>query len=915
MMRWYKRLVRRARTERQLDAELRFHLEQQIADHVATGMSPEEAQRRARLEFGGLEQVKEECRDASAARFVEALIQDVRYGLRQLRRTPGFTAVAVITLALGIGANTAIFSAIQAVMLNDLPVKSPQQLVVLKWNSDSAKWPPQASETGETSSEAFSYQGLELFRQQKRVFSSVFAFVPLGYGNTSTTVFMNGQASLAGGEMVSGEYFSGLGVQPYLGRALNEQDEKQGAPGVAAISYRYWTRQFARDPSAVGKTIMLDGSPYTIVGVMPPQFTGATPGFFAPDIWIPFTVRSGIGPWGVTPRPSQNVFESRYWFCLSVMARLRPGVSKQEARAEADTVFRNFLAAGESTPPEPAELPHIDLAPGAKGMDWMRQYLGQPLLILMAAVGLVLLIACANVAALLLARAASRQKEIGMRFALGASRGRLIRQLLTESILLSLLGGAAGIAFAVWLAQGLEALISSGPFPIVLNVRVNLPVLGFTAAVAVATGIIFGLAPGYRATRIELTSALKEKSGGDGAGARMRLGKALVIAQMAVCLLLLIGAGLFVRTLENAESQNLGFKQQGLLLFGINPTQSGYGGARLVDFYNRLLRRLQTLPGALGATTYEYAPFSGWSNNSEISIEGYTRKPDERTIRNSTVGPDFFKTMGIHVLLGRGIRWSDTASSLRVAVVTEAMAHYFFGSQNPIGTRFNIGNRPDPKHAFEIVGVVENVKLTNLVPQVPWSARKVFVPFAQAPDLLAYMYFEVRTGGNPAAFIPAVRRVVRGLAPQLPLANLKTQVEQTRQAAMEQKLFAQISSFFSLLALVLACVGLYGTMSYAVARRTNEVGIRMALGAQPGQVLWMVLRESSGLIGIGIAVGLPLAIALTRLISSQLYGLEATDPLTITGAALLLALVALLAGFIPARRAAKVDPMVALRHE
>jgi predicted permease len=840
------------------------------------------------------------------------LLQDLKFGLRMLAKNPGFAAVAVITLALGIGANTAIFSAIQAALLNSLPVKNPQQLVVLEWNSN--KWPAHVSETGMTSSESFSYQSFELFREQKRIFSSVFAFVPLGFGNSNTTVFMNGQASLAGGEMVSGEYFSGLGVQPYLGRALSEEDERRGAAGVAVISYRYWTRQFARDPAAVGKNIMLDGSPYTIVGVMPPQFTGVTPGF-APEIWIPFTVRPGIGPWGVTPRAGQHVFNSRYWFCLSIMARLRPGVSKAQARAVADTVFRNFFTAGQNPPPKLADLPRMELVSGAKGMDWMRQLLGQPLLILMAAVGLVLLIACANVAALLLARAASRQKEIGMRLALGASRGRLIHQLLTESVLLALLGGAAGLAFAVWITRVLEALISSGSFPITIGIHVNLPVLGFTAAVAIATGIIFGLAPAYRATRMELTSALKEESSRTATRGRMRLGKALVIAQVAVCLLLLIGAGLFVRTLEKVENQNLGFEQQGLLLFGLNATQNGYKGARLVSFYNELLHRLQALPSVRGATAYEYAPFMGWSNNNDIYIDGYKRKLDNVTVRNSTVGPDFFKTMGIRVLLGRGIKWRDTASSPKVAVVTEAMAHYFFGGQNPIGRRFNIGSEPDPKNTFRIVGVVENVKLTNLVAQEPWAARKVFVPFAQALDLLGYIYFEVRTAGNPTSLVPAVRRVVRDLDPELPLTNVKSQVEQTSHAAMQQKLFAQIASFFGLLALLLACVGLYGTMSYAVARRTNEIGIRMALGARRRQVLWMVLRESLKMIGIGVAIGVPLALGSMRLVSSQLYGLKSTDPLTITAAAVVLAVVALLAGYFPARRATKVDPMVALRYE
>ena len=838
------------------------------------------------------------------------LMQDIRYGIRMLGKAPGFTAIAILTLALGIGANTAIFSLINAVMLKTLPVKNPQELVLFQW--DDNKWPPHFGQTGNDSKFSFSYPAFEEFRKQNKELSSVFAWVPLGFNDQNTTVGINGEPTLANGMMVTGEYFSGLGVTPLMGRGITEADEDRGAPRAAVISYAYWTGRFARDAGIIGKSVTLNGIPFTIVGVAPPAFYGVETGT-EPDIWLPFDDKENLRPWGSQPGGGANsVFTARNWICLSIIGRLKNGVTKTQAASALDILFHQIVTA-DWHPSKPDDVPHFTLASASQGMPYLREGSKQPLYILMVAVGLVLLIACANVATLLLGRATARKKEISVRLAIGASRGRLIRQLLTESVLMAVLGGALGILFASWGTRALVALMSGGGSPMVLDASADLEVLLFTLAASLFTGIVFGLAPAFRITRVELASVMKDSATSiSGARDKHSLGKSLIVAQVAASLVLMIGAGLFVRTLINFENRNFGFNQQNLLTFGVDPTRAGYHDARLISFYEQLLDRVQALPGIRAATLMAYAPFIGWSSNNSVAIEGAAQKLSNVTVRSQTIGPDFFSTMGIPIILGRGINRSDTTASPMVAVVDENFAKKFFPGENPVGHRFTRGSTFDPKDTVEIVGVSKPAELTDVHAKL---RPKAYYAYAQIPKYLDMMYFEVRTQGPPATVISELRDTVRQADPALPLINLKTQTQETAEALSQEELFARLTTVFGLLALLLAMIGLYGTLAYSVTRKTHEIGIRMALGAKPVDVLGMVIRQGITLALIGVAIGVVAALGITRLISSVIYGVTPYDPVTFVTVAILLVLVAAIACYIPARRAMKVDPMVALRYE
>ena len=911
-------LIRRSKPAEDLTEEIRAHLEMEERENREAGMPPEEAHFAALRRFGNVTQTQERSREMWKWQWLETLLQDIRYGLRQLRRSPSFTLVVVLTLALGIGANTAIFTLINDVMLKMLPVKNPQDLELLHWAARGDTGPVFHWLDGDTWKDGgllvcpnFSYRTFHQIRLRNQVFSSVFAFKDLG----RTNVIINGQAGLATAQLVSGDYFSGLGVPAILGRTITGSDDEQGAPPVAVVSYGYWKRVLGGDPAMVDKGITINGVPFTIAGVTPPEFYGLSPGTSV-EISVPLRVEPLVEPHWVEPGVSLFTAPDHWW--LNIMGRLRPGIAEQQAIASLQVTFNQSITEGvKFSPGQEKSVPWLELTAGGKGLSSLRRQFSKPLFILMGIVGLLLLIACANLASLLLVRAIVRQKEIAVRLSVGARRLRLVRQLLTESVLLAAAGGLAGLAFAYWGSGLLLSFMSRGNDRVMLDTRPDLAVLGFTAFACLLTGMVFGLAPALQGTRLDLISALKPNARGWGQrGVKLGLAKLLVVAQVALSLVLLFGAGLFVRTLVNLNHVNVGFNQNNLLLFGIDPTQDGYKGTRLADFYDHLQEGIAALPGVRSAATSLHLLLSGHLRTQTISVPDSAQRGNGKDVNVLPVGTDFFATMQIPILLGRGLRPEDNEKAPKVAIINRAFAHEFFGDLNPIGKQFNWGQRPDAHQRATIVGMVGDAKYSSLKQADPPT---IYQPFRQTLDSIGPMHFEVRTAGDPAALVPAVRRIVHEFDKDLPLYDVKTQNEQIDELLVQERLFARLSSFFGLVGLLLAGVGLYGLISYSISRRTGEIGIRMALGAESSSILRMVLRETLLLTSCGVAIGIPVTLATAGLVSSQisdlLYGLTPTDFTVLLISALLMVTVAGLAGFLPARRAAKVDPMVALRYE
>jgi predicted permease len=863
------------------------------------------------------------------------LLQDLRYGFRMLLKQKGLTAVALLSLALGIGANTALFSVVDAMLLKRLPVKEPERLVLFKsvapedfsvgsYNGSSNK-DEQTSLVHRTS---FAYQTYQRLREQQGPLSDIFA-----YGGVGLNVTADGQADVANGQAVSGNYFAALGVQPAVGRLLTDEDDKAGASAVAVLSHRYWQKRFGGDAAVVGKQINLNNVPFTIVGVSARGFDGTMGVGTSQDVSIPLTLEPQL----YADKNRSYLNGAGVWW-LRIMGRLKPGATTEQAQAQLENAFLQSVlehrAARQAAAKarggnaisdlDPKQYPRLVADPGGQGEMYRRRYYAPSLYLLLGVVGLVLLIACANVANLLLSRAAGRQKEIGLRLALGASRWRLIRQLLTESVLLSILGGLLGIIFAIWIKDGLIAVTDWGGRGMnTLEPRLDWRVLGFTLALTLLTGIAFGLAPAWRTTRVDLTPSLKDSGRGSSAVHRSFLSRGLVVVQVALSLLLLVGAGLFVRTLVNLQRVDTGFNTQNLLLFEVEPALIGYKDDKLRQIYGQISERLEAVPGVQGVTFSRMPLLSQSSHTSSIYLrEALNGTPDsEGRIPESgeawrlIVRENFLQAMGIPLLSGRSFGPQDVITSPKVVVVNQTFANKFFPNQNVIGKRFAYD--PTKPDELEIVGIAKDAKYTSQRDDIPptiYSSYRQERPLANAT-------FEVRTMNDPAATIASVRSVIREIEPNLPVMNVKSQVEQADETLRMERLFAKLLTLFALLAQQLAAIGLFGVLAYTVSQRTHEIGIRMALGADRASVLKMIVIQGMTLVLLGVILGLVGAYVLTRYLESwiglskMLFGVKVSDPLTYGAIAVLLTFVALIACYIPARRATKVDPLIALRYE
>ena len=836
------------------------------------------------------------------------MFQDVRYGLRILLKKPAFTLVAVLSLAMGIGANTAIFSLLDAVMLKSLPVHEPEKLVLFGKGEGMGVTNTFPNESWQL----FSYPFYREVQQRSEVFSGVAAIlsIPWSVHGTVNTNGSSGEIEQIDAQLISGTYFSVLGVNASLGRTFTEADDQNpGAQPVAVVSHAWWERRLGSNPAAVGTTITIDNVTYTIIGVAAKEFFGTTVGQ-VPDIWVPLAMEQQVPPAHWNGRDDKS-FQSLY-----LIGRLKNGVSAEQANAAVNLLFKQHLQELVGAQPSAERLQDIqrasiELTPVGRGLSELRRQFSLSLKILMAVVGLVLLIACANVGNLLLAHGAARRKEFAVRLAVGAGRARLIRQLFTESLLLAGAGGLAGIALAWWGSSLLVLMASSSSEALPLDVAPNVRILGFTLVASLLSAIAFGTAPALRASRIEPNSSLKGGKGSAREWSQSPLGKVLVIAQVALSLVLLVGAGLFVRTLVNLQNIPTGFNQANVMLFQIDTAASGYKkeDPRLGALLSEVEEKVKAVPG-VQAAAFSFFVFNQGAWTSVVSTNDQD-PPDKqsRVVRNNVVGQDYFATMGIPVVLGRGFGPQDTDKSQKVAVISEAMAQRFFPNSLPLGRHFGIDG-PESREQIEIIGVVKDAKYESLTERLRPMA---YYPHSQRPDSLNN--FVVRFNGAPDAVIPQIRQTVKQVNRNLPIDEVVSLSEHVGRSLVPQKLVARLASFFGLLALLLACVGLYGVMSYAVARRTNEIGIRMALGAQRHNVLWLVLREALTLVLVGLVIGLMASFAATKTTSTLLFGLKPNDPLTIALATLLLITVAALAGYLPARRAARVDPMTALRDE
>jgi predicted permease len=832
---------------------------------------------------------------------MSALSENLRYALRNLRKSPVFTGVAVLSLGLGIGANTAIFTLMDQVLLRTLPVKDPHELVEMRISG-----PNQGAMRCHGDLNCHSYPFYRDIRDRNQVFSGVLARYAVPLALTYGT-----HTERARGELVSGNYFEVLGIGTAIGRTLtNEDDRTPGAHPVAVISYDYWSRRFGRDPGILNQKILINSQPMTIIGVSEPGFSGVSISDRT-EVMIPIAMKA-------TATPTWVDFENRRSLWLEMIARRKPGVSVSQAVAGMQTIMKPILEE-ESKTLKNWNQKNLDrfinkkvtITDAARGRAGFRRQFETPLIVLMSMVGVLLLIACANMANLLLARAAGRQKEIAIRLALGAGRGRVMRQLLVESLTLAMLGGLAGLLIANWAGSLLLQFLPAEGAGRALSTTPDLRVLIFTFALSLVTGVLFGMAPALQSTHPKLADTLKDQASNVSAGkAHVRIRKSLVAAQVALSLLLLIGAGLFAKSLYNLKNVATGYNAESVLAFSIDASINGYTQPRMQELFDRLNERLLSTPGVRSAALAEVPVLAGSTSMSTVIVEGYKRKEDEDMNPHvNFVGPAFFATLGVPLLRGREFTKPDALGAKKVCIINEKMAEYFFKTENPLGRLVGFAGSKVPD--MEIVGVVKNARYSDLREDIP---RTMYVPYMQ-DEAVETMTGYVRTAADPQAMGGTIRSILRELDANLPVYGMRTMNTVIGDAMYTDRLIAALSSFFGILATLLAAVGLYGVMAYTVTRRTREIGVRVALGADRSNVLWLVMREVAVLTIVGIAIALPSAWGLSRFVRTQLYGLEPYDPWIVAGATLALAFAAILAGYVPARRATRVDPLVALRDE
>jgi putative ABC transport system permease protein len=910
--------VGREHVERDVDTELAFHIEMRTRKLVSAGMDPAAARAKALRQFGDLAAVRAECLDidrqreraVERTRYLDELRQDTAYALRSLRQRAGFAAIVLLTLAVGIGANSAIFTVIDALLLRTLPVPNPEQLVAIGNQTRVG-----SVSQGLPRTDIYSYPLYKDLRDRNHFVTGLMASGRTGRMNvlvkddTSRAPSAAAEPEHPRGRFVSGNYFSVLGVRPLLGRTFGPaEDEAPGRDPVAVIGYGYWQRRFGGGPNAVGRTVVLNGTPLTIVGVMPRGFFGDIVGTET-EIWIPIMMQPSL-------QPNREWLADRNTSWLLLMGRLAPGVSLGQARAGFATLTRQSitenLRMATVGPSLQGQLDDIEVGSGAKGFSRVRVTYGSSLWTLMAAVALVLLVVCANVANLMLARAAARAREIAVRMAIGAGRRRIVRQLFTESVVLAILGGALGLLFATWGSKVLLRLASGDFNGVPLDLRQDRRVLAFTAALSLLTAILFGLAPALRATRVDLATVLRAQARGvtgaaGSAGRRFEPGRVLVVLQVALALLLLVGTSMLVRSIRNLGAVDTGLERERLLIVTVNAERTIPPGPRRLAIARELLQRVRSIAGVAAASFSENGIFSGTESATTLTVEGFQAQTNEDTVVNyDRVGPDYFHTIGARILQGRDIGAQDDEHAAKVAVVNATMAKFFYPNGDVLGRRLKL----DSVTYYAIVGVVADIQDHGLRDK---PVRRLYLPVAQTTDPPGNFSLELRAAGDPAGLVAPTRQAVRDAASSVDVLENKPLVDLMRESVSEEHLLAQVASFFGILTLALAALGLYGVMAHATMRRTSEFGLRMALGAEPGDVLRMVLREALVLVAIGAVVGLPAALAAMRLLQHQLFGVAFVDPPSILVALVVLGASAALAGYLPAARAARVGPLVALR--